>query len=649
MSSEFGEESLPSDFNYLVYLEINPDIDSELDEKNAINHYLTSGKKDGRIYKYLTEGLPEDFDYRIYKELNYDLRCLNEEQAKHHYLKCAKDDCRIYSRGQIDKENSKNLSYGIPPDFNYLIYKEINPDIDSELDEKDAMIHYLTSCKKDNRIYKYLTEGLPEDFDYRIYKELNYDLRCLNEEQAKHHYLKCAKDDGRIYSKTQLNDKQVLKDNKYITYYLPPDFNYQIYLEINPDLPLFNKTEAIDHYLKYGRNECRIYKYMIDGLPSDFDYIAYKELNYHLSGLNERQAINHYLIHGKDKGFLYKIDNSKYNFNDYIEKFIINIINKINNIDRINNGLPPFIDFNNIFNKILEEKYNNPDLINNSIIFDLQDFNNPFSGSNNSLFSLINSIIIAKTLNYDNIYITGYPLDYNSNKIINANYIYNLNFINNEIQKIYPNLKIFFLDKIEIDHERKYNSIFKLINDPNKFSYLFSNIKKDNILYFGCSFSGYYYNNERNLFMKIFNCIKYKEEYYIKNDNLKNYICLHHRSDEDMLNYINDIFKINNLTIDTLNYIYSIIFKLFDLYDLNYYVCCVDTKYNKLYSTNKTEFRDINAIFEYTIASGSSFFIGFEYSTFSMLVFNNNEKFNININDIENSILNYKNNIFLNN
>ena len=144
MSSEIGEGSIQSDFNYLVYLEINPDIDSGLNEKDTIIHYLTSGKKDGRIYKYMIDGLPDDFDYLIYKELNYDLRCLNEVQIKHHYLKCAKDD---------------------------------------------------------GREYKYRTDGLPLDFDHKIYLEINSDLPSLNEDQSKHHYLKYGRDENRDYKK----------------------------------------------------------------------------------------------------------------------------------------------------------------------------------------------------------------------------------------------------------------------------------------------------------------------------------------------------------------------------------------------------------------------------------------------------------------
>jgi len=42
---------------------------------------------------------------------------------------------------------------------------------------------------------------------------------------------------------------------------IPNDFNWELYINLNPDLiNINNKNNAENHYLKYGINENRLYK-----------------------------------------------------------------------------------------------------------------------------------------------------------------------------------------------------------------------------------------------------------------------------------------------------------------------------------------------------------------------------------------------------
>ena len=101
---------------------------------------------------------------------------------------------------------------------------------------------------------------------------------------------------------------------------IPKDFDWKYYLENNQDLldaGLETESDAINHYLNYGRFENR--KFM-PSLPKDFDWKFYLENNQDLldAGLKtEEDAINHYLKFGyleqrtykdRDKIYLNKLD-----------------------------------------------------------------------------------------------------------------------------------------------------------------------------------------------------------------------------------------------------------------------------------------------------------------------------------------------------
>lgn len=89
---------------------------------------------------------------------------------------------------------------------------------------------------------------------------------------------------------------------------IPKDFNWIIYISLNPELRPKIKTEndAIIHYLTFGIKECKRYKK--EEIPLDFDWKIYISLYHDLSKSikTEEQAKRHYLKHGIKENRKYK-------------------------------------------------------------------------------------------------------------------------------------------------------------------------------------------------------------------------------------------------------------------------------------------------------------------------------------------------------
>ena len=67
----------------------------------------------------------------------------------------------------------------------------------------------------------------------------------------------------------------------------------------------------VDHYIKFGYNEGRIYK-----LPHDFNPEEYRKINTDLSDFNIPQLKNHYLFNGIREGRIYKNNDKSITNND---------------------------------------------------------------------------------------------------------------------------------------------------------------------------------------------------------------------------------------------------------------------------------------------------------------------------------------------
>lgn len=88
---------------------------------------------------------------------------------------------------------------------------------------------------------------------------------------------------------------------------IPDDFDWKVYLTLNPELRannINNERSAVRHYLQHGRSEVpvRTYKYEV---PDDFEWRRYLSLHADLpaAGISTKEAaIAHYLTYGMREG-----------------------------------------------------------------------------------------------------------------------------------------------------------------------------------------------------------------------------------------------------------------------------------------------------------------------------------------------------------
>jgi hypothetical protein len=160
------EKEVPYNFIPSIYKKIHEDLVIFSTDEQLTNHYVSCGKKEGRIYR----EIPKDFNSYIYKELNPDLKNLSEKNLKIHYLTVGMKECRSYRV--------------IPNDFIPSVYKKINKDLHN-FNEKELTNHYINYGRKENRTYK----EIPKDFDYEKYRNENKDLYFLSCEELKYFYI----------------------------------------------------------------------------------------------------------------------------------------------------------------------------------------------------------------------------------------------------------------------------------------------------------------------------------------------------------------------------------------------------------------------------------------------------------------------------
>ena len=88
---------------------------------------------------------------------------------------------------------------------------------------------------------------------------------------------------------------------------VPKDFDWRMYLRLNPDLPLdeiYNERSVVRHYLEFGRFEIHLRAYKLEA-PTGFDWQRYLNLHDDLpkAGIaTESAAIEHYVSYGIREG-----------------------------------------------------------------------------------------------------------------------------------------------------------------------------------------------------------------------------------------------------------------------------------------------------------------------------------------------------------
>lgn len=296
-----------------------------------------------------------------------------------------------------------------------------------------------------------MDKTIPKDFDYKFYQKYYKDLRNMSKDQLLNHYIKNGKKEKRIYN---------------IKYIIPKDFDCNFYRNNYNDLKNMNNEQLMFHYIKNGKKENRIYKREI----KNNNIIRFISLG---GWCGMARGIKRNNVNLTYKSFPFDSIRSK--FEGIIDCFENNFIN----------FFPKNIQFqDNIGTKTKYFRFLHFDFRNNNV---LNDYKNKITELNNYLTTTNDKIIFMRTI---------ISKDYNSEinlykkfiDIINKKYInlkYLLIFIipeQNET-KYFKNIKnnvfIFTLNDIEHDWEKipeKYKPIFSFILEND----LFNNIPEKN-------------------------------------------------------------------------------------------------------------------------------------------------------------------------
>lgn len=267
---------------------------------------------------------------------------------------------------------------------------------------------------------------------------------------------------------------------------IPSDFDWEMYLKLNKDLPRnYDENECIKHYTKFGKNENRFYKNL--SMPEDFSWKTYLKLNKDLPrNYSKRECILHYLKCGKSENRSYKLTSTDL---EKLDLFYYGI--SIDEKDEINSmENTPMDNLNNKKTIIMDSKDDCYDYLNCDLLLYTKLFNNvtddrflQYNVDNNVLDNLNNFILIIDFANggggtsfflntivskYKNFQTFVIARNYNGLLHLNVNEEYELS------QKYDDNESLVFLDsyyqkisKIFINHTSGHsdeflNELFKL-------------------------------------------------------------------------------------------------------------------------------------------------------------------------------------------
>ena len=399
--------------------------------------------------------------------------------------------------------------------------------------------------------------NIPKDFNTLDYKHLNKDLENLSDIELKNHYILYGKNENRIYK-----------------FNIPEDFKTLDYKYLNKDLGNLSEIELKIHYILYGKNENRIYKFDI---PEDFNTLDYKHLNKDLENLSEPELKNHYILYGKNEYRIYKFNISE----------DLNISENVNISEDFN--IPEK-------NKTLDYKYLNKDLKNlsynklkkiNSIIIDYNinddflDFNDLINNNNNKysissycmggLCNIMFQVCTALSFCIDN----------------NFNYYFNFDKddIKCDINKLFKNI------------DKKNNTTNYTFNE-NEYKYNNIDINLENNILFKGYFQSYkYFWKNINIIKKYFNfdsqlifMLKYYK--YINESDSKKSLAIHIR--------LTDYIKASETHFSLPSSYYKNALSKFDLSEYNIFLFSDDSKEatKLLNSINIYNFKCVNDLMD---------------------------------------------------
>jgi hypothetical protein len=364
-----------------------------------------------------------------------------------------------------------NIKNNVPNDFNWIIYRNYN-------DKTIKTYNDAVKSYKKNILYKDNNDNINNDIN--VINVSNIDIDVINVSNI----IK-VKDD---------NDRVRYKD------FIPNDFNYISYINLNPDLNINSEKDAKNHYINYGYKENRKYSY------NDYKKILEeKEINNELNKIKINNELNKIKINNE----LNKIVNIKKSVfiteepviniteplpinNINTEKPIINTINNNNNvntekplINTINNNVNNIINNINLlkeYNELNSIKYktNIYELYNNQLLL---NHNNLMKNTEKPIIKLkikLKPIIKLKNDNNKNAIIN--VINNNSDLELVIHYIYGINEVITNFEyyhylsilttyENHPNAKIYFHYTKLPDLDNEYFNCIKQYLILNKINY----------------------------------------------------------------------------------------------------------------------------------------------------------------------------------
>lgn len=201
------------------------------------------------------------FDWRFYVQYYEDLDASNYREAYEHWIIFGQLEGRLPNQDALESY-FKLRSLELPEDFDYEKYLGLNPDLqevipDGPYRKYQAIENFLQSGQFEGRPYQ-------TSFDWKFYVEFYDDLKHLSSfREAYEHWMESGQQEGRLESEAAL--EQALQQSRFK---LPKDFNYETYLDVNPDLrqdlagSKYKEFKAIEHFLRHGNPERRNYNYI---------------------------------------------------------------------------------------------------------------------------------------------------------------------------------------------------------------------------------------------------------------------------------------------------------------------------------------------------------------------------------------------------
>jgi len=338
----YNEESFDKlyNFNLDFYKEFNKDLFFINDNFLYRKHFIDLGKNENRIYNEESFDKLYNFILDYYLKFNNDLVYLNDSFLyRKHFNDIGKEENRIYNENTFSEVFKFNLFY----------YKEFNLDLSYLNNDISYREHFIDIGKEENRIYNEIIFDKFYNFEIDSYKEFNLDLSYLNNDMFyRKHFIDIGKEENRIYNIDFLINLHY------------PYFNTNIYLKFNDNLILTDEKEIKKHFINFNKNPEKF-------LDKSNNYYFYKRINLDLQNLSDINLINHFLKHGYNEKRIYSERIFYENFPNIDINYVLDQINLINNYDHIRN-------ITNNINVVLINNFDITNVLNidlpNSTIFD---------------------------------------------------------------------------------------------------------------------------------------------------------------------------------------------------------------------------------------------------------------------------------------